>query len=310
VIPTPDEPARSNGAAPTPRVSVVIPSFENARFIEQTVHSVLDQTFTDFELVISDHSSTDGTWELLQQFADDPRVRLTQVAAGGGAPANWTAVTAQARGELLKLVCGDDLLYPTALAEQVAAFDAYPEAVLVSALRDIVDAEGRPLLRARGLQGLSGLVPGDRAVRRTVAAGTNVFGEPMCILVRRSALIAAGGWDARFPYLIDQATFARVLRRGPMVALRRPLAAFRVSDQQWSVGLARRQAAHAREFHRTVAREAPGLLTTRDRVSGDVRATATAYARRALYVALRLRSRLPVNRKQPDRHTPLDRIAQ
>src|SRR6185312_3266973 len=100
----------------SPRVSVVAASFNNARFIEETVRSVLDQTFTDFELVISDNSSTAGTWELLQQFTDDARVRLTQVAAGGGAPANWTAVTAQARGELLKLVCGDDLLYPTALA--------------------------------------------------------------------------------------------------------------------------------------------------------------------------------------------------
>jgi len=288
VRPAPELPAKS-GASGTPRVSVVIPSFDNARFIEQTVRSVLDQTFPDFELVISDHSSTDGTWELLRQFADDPRVRLTQVAAGGGAPANWTAVTAQARGELLKLVCGDDLLYPTALAEQVAAFDAFPEAVLVSSQRDIVDSEGKPVLRGRGLQGLAGLVPGDRAVRRTVAAGTNVFGEPVCILVRRSALIAAGGWDARSPYLIDQATFARVLRRGPMVALRRPLAAFRISEQQWSVGLARQQGAHAREFHRTVAREDPRLLTRRDKVSGDVRASAMAYARRAVYLGMRLR---------------------
>ncbi len=80
MTPAPDLPAKS-GASGTPRVSVVIPSFDNARFIEQTVRSVLDQTFPDFELVISDHSSTDGTWELLQQFADDPRVRLTQVAA-------------------------------------------------------------------------------------------------------------------------------------------------------------------------------------------------------------------------------------
>jgi glycosyltransferase involved in cell wall biosynthesis len=274
------------------------------------VRSVLDQTFTDFELVISDHTSTDGTWELLQQFADDPRVRLTRVASGGGAPANWTAVTAQARGELLKLVCGDDLLYPSALAEQVAAFDRYPQAVLVSCLRDVVDADGRPVIKGRGLQGLSGLVPGGRAIRRTVAAGTNVFGEPVCILVRRSALISAGGWDARAPYLIDQATFARVLRRGPMVALRRPLAAFRVSQAQWSVGLARQQSAHAREFHRSVSKENPGLIRRRDTLSGDVRATAMGYARRAVYLALRARSRLSVNRTQPNRHTSLDRIAE
>ncbi len=143
-----------------------------------------------------------------------------------------------------------------------------------------------------------------------MSAGTNVFGEPMCILVRRSALAASGGWDARSPYLIDQATFARVLRRGPMVALRRTLAAFRVSDQQWSVELAREQGAHAREFHRAVNRDNPGLLTRWDRWSGDVRATGMALARRAVYAHLRRRRLRTHDGKQPERHPELDRIAE
>lgn len=294
----------------TPRVSVVVPAYNNVGFIEETVEGILAQTFRDFELILSDHSSTDGTWDLLQQYADDPRVQLMRVQPGGGAQANWTAVTDRAAGELLKLVCGDDLLYPTALAEQVAAFDLHPEAVLVACQRDIVDDTGAPMIRGRGLQGLAGLVPGAQAVRRTVRAGTNVFGEPMCILVRRSALAASGGWDARSPYLIDQATFARVLRRGPMVALRRTLAAFRVSDQQWSVELAKEQGAHAREFHRALARDNPGLLTRRDRWSGDVRATAMAGARRGVYAWLRFRRSRALHRKQPERDAALDRIAE
>lgn len=290
----------------THRVSVVIPAYNNARFIEQTVESVLAQTFSDFELLISDHSSTDGTWELVQRFTADPRVRLSRVAAGGGAPANWKAVTDRASGELLKLVCGDDLLYPTALAEQVAALDAHPEAVLVSCLRDIVDAHGDRLVTARGLQGMDGLTPGSEAIRRTVVAGTNVFGEPMCILVRRRTLAAAGGWDARSPYLLDQATVAGVLRHGPMVALRRSLAAFRISDQQWSVALAKEQGAHAREFHRSIERDFPGLLSRADRVAGDVRATVMAVARRAVYLGLRLRARRRRRGGVPD---PVDRGA-
>src|SRR5215212_5051091 len=121
-----------------PRVSVVIPAFNNERFIAATVESVLAQTFDDYELIISDHTSTDATWEVLQRFADLDQVTLTQAPPGGGAPANWAAVTARASGDLLKLVCGDDLLYPTALAEQVAAFDRHPQAVLVACQRDIV----------------------------------------------------------------------------------------------------------------------------------------------------------------------------
>lgn len=268
---------------------MVIPAYNNEKFIEATVESVLAQTFTDFELIISDHSSTDRTWELLQRFTEDPRVQLTRLKAGGGAPANWTAVTDLAGGELLKLVCGDDLLYPTALAEQVAAFDRYPQAVLVASLRDVVDADGSPVVRSRGLPGLSGLVSGEAAIRRTVSAGTNAFGEPMCVLVRREVLISAGGWDARTPYLLDQATFVRVLRHGPMVALRRCLAAFRISAGQWSVDLVRQQARQARNFHASVQGQYPGLLRRWDRPLGDVRATAMAFGRRGVYLWLRLR---------------------
>ena len=76
-----------------PRVSVVVPAFQNAPFIRATVASVLAQTYPDFELVIADHGSSDGTWEILQELAADPRVRLLRTSAGGGAVRNWNRVT-------------------------------------------------------------------------------------------------------------------------------------------------------------------------------------------------------------------------
>ncbi len=272
-----------------PRVSVVVPSYNNARHIEAAIHSVLSQTYTDFELIVSDHSSTDGTWERLQAIASDPRIRLMRIPLGGGAPANWNAVTAQARGEFIKLVCGDDILYPTSLAEQVAAFDQHPAAVLVASQRDIVDETGVPVVRGRGVQHLHGLVDGRQAVRRSVRAGTNVFGEPACVLMRRQVLLDSGGWDDRSPFLLDQATCSRVLMQGPMVAVRRPLAGFRISSTQWSVALSREQSEHARAFHRRISDEYHGLLSKSDIRIGDARATLMALKRRATYIWLRRR---------------------
>ncbi len=272
-----------------PRVSVVVPSYNNALYIEATIHSILSQTYTDFELIVSDHSSTDDTWDRLQGLASDPRIRLMRVPRGGGAPANWAAVTAQARGEFIKLVCGDDILYPTSLAEQVAAFDQHPEAVLVASQRDIVDETGVPVVRGRGVQHLHGLVDGRQAVRRSVRAGTNVFGEPACVLMRRQVLIDSGGWDSRSPFLLDQATCSRVLMHGPMVAVRRPLAGFRISAAQWSVALSREQSEHARAFHRRISDEYEGLLSRSDVRIGDARATLMAFKRRATYIWLRRR---------------------
>ena len=177
----------------TPRVSVVVPSFNNASFIEATMDSILAQSFEDFELVVADHSSVDGTWELLQHYRTDPRVRLLRTEAGGGAPRNWERVTAAARGELLKLVCGDDIIYPDCLRRQVEAMDANPSVVLVAAQRDLIDARGGLVNARRGLAGLKGRVPGRAAVRHTVVAGANIFGEPACVLVRRETLERAGG---------------------------------------------------------------------------------------------------------------------
>ena len=266
------------------RVSVVVPSFNNASFIEATMDSILAQTFADFELVVADHSSSDGTWALLQPYAADPRVRLLQTEAGGGAPRNWARVTAEARGELVKLVCGDDVIYPDCLRDQVAAMDAHPPVVLVAAQRDLIDARGGIVTTRRGLAGLAGRVPGKVAVRHTVVAGSNIFGEPACVLIRREALVRAGGWDVRHPFVIDEATYVKVLLTGDFFGIDKALAAFRLSSSQWSVSLARAQSDQVIGFHHQLADEAPGLLSRADLWRGDAMARAMAYVRRLAYV--------------------------
>jgi glycosyltransferase involved in cell wall biosynthesis len=267
-----------------PRVSVVVPSYNNAGFIEATMDSILGQTFEDFELVVADHSSADGTWELLQRYRADPRVRLLRTSAGGGAPRNWEQVTAAARGELVKLVCGDDILYPDCLRLQVEAMDANDSVVLVAARRDLIDARGAVIITARGLAGLTGCVPGRVAARHTVVAGSNIFGEPACVLIRRAALERAGGWDGRHPYVIDEATYVNVLLRGDFLGMGAALAAFRLSSSQWSVHLAREQSRQVIGFHHRLADETPGLLSRTDLLRGDAMARGMAYVRRLAYV--------------------------
>jgi hypothetical protein len=211
-------------------------------------------------------------------------VRLLRTEAGGGAPRNWDRVTAAARGELLKLVCGDDIIYPSCLADQVEAMDTNPSVVLVAAQRDLIDARGGLVTARRGLAGLSGRVPGRVAVRRTVVAGSNLFGEPACVLIRRAALEGVGGWDARHPYVIDEATYVNVLLHGDFVGIDKALAAFRLSSSQWSVHLARDQSGQVTGFHHRLADDAPGLLSRTDLLRGDLMARGMAYARRLAYV--------------------------
>lgn len=267
----------------TPLVSVVVPVYNCVAFIDAAMQSILAQTFTDFELLVSDNASTDGTWEALQRYTVDPRVRLSRHASNVGATANFNAVSDLANGEFIKLVCGDDLLYPDCLAVQVAALTAHPSAMLAASTMDVIDVTGRIVLRNRGLPGLRGEVAGTQAIRRSVLAGTNIFGGPPSALFRRTALVDAGGWDGRFPFLPELVTYCAVLVHGNLVAVPRPLWAFRISGSSESVRLLNFQASQVIVFFRELAAEHPGLLGRRHLLVGSARARMNALGRRAVY---------------------------
>jgi glycosyltransferase involved in cell wall biosynthesis len=290
-----------------PRVSVVIPTYDNDAYIRATMDSVLAQTYRDFEVIVSDHSSTDRTWELLQPYATDQRVRLFRTPPGGGAQRNWNAVSSAATGEFVKLVCGDDLLYHDTIRRQVAAFDDNDsDVVMVASPRDVVDANGRLIVRNLGLAGLRGRVQGRRAVRHSVLRGANIFGEPCCVLLRRATLVQIGGWHGDLGYMIDQATYAQALLTGDLVATDGPVAAFRVSGTQWSVQLARQQAASAAGMHRELAARQPDLLSRSDVLRGNSMAHVRALQRRFVYLYLGRRLR-PDAAVSESLHTPIRR---
>ena len=135
----------------TPAVSVCIPSYNGAEYIERTLRSVLAQTFADFELIVCDDGSTDDTVSRVQRM-DDARIRVVTPDARAGAAGNFQRAVSLARGEYVKLLCQDDLLYPDCLDTQVAALRAGADrgVVLVACQRDIVDDDDRVIYRGRG----------------------------------------------------------------------------------------------------------------------------------------------------------------
>lgn len=289
----------------TPLVSVVVPVYNGIATIDATMQSLLAQTFRDFELLVSDNMSNDGTWEALQRYTVDPRVRLIRHASNVGPTVNFKTVTDLATGEFIKAVCADDVLYPDNLEVQVKELTAHPSAVVAVSSRDVIDATGRIVLRNRGLAGLRGEIAGPDAIRRSVLAGTNIFGEPPSALFRRRAFVDAGGWDVRFPFLMDLATYCAVLlhSNGSLVAVPRPLWAFRISGAQASVGTQiRSQAGEVIGFFRALAAEHPGLLEHRYLAVGSARARMNALGRHVVYrwLGRRMRPAPPAADSQRD----------
>lgn len=113
---------------PQPRFSVVTPAYNASATLAETVASVRAQTFANWELVIVDDGSTDGTLALAQRLAaDDPRIRVVTQANRGSGGAYNTAVR-EARSDLLVMLSADDVLLPEHLAAMDALVAGHPEA--------------------------------------------------------------------------------------------------------------------------------------------------------------------------------------
>lgn len=126
-----------------PLVSVGMPVFNGARHIERAIESLLAQSFTDLELIISDNASTDSTQVLCERYAQrDARIRYIRQPENIGAPRNWNAVVEAARGTFFKWASASDECAPEFIAECVAALRANPDAVLAFGRTRFIDEDG------------------------------------------------------------------------------------------------------------------------------------------------------------------------
>ena len=126
-----------------PRLTVGLPVYNGERYVAEALDSLLGQSFTDFELIISDNASTDATAEICRRYAaSDPRVRYVRQPRNIGCNPNHNFLVGQARGEYFKWGAHDDLYGPDLLARCVAALDKYPDVVLSSVDKAVIDEAG------------------------------------------------------------------------------------------------------------------------------------------------------------------------
>ncbi|HTT66619.1 MAG TPA: glycosyltransferase family 2 protein [Gemmatimonadales bacterium] len=134
-----------------PLVSVGVPVYNAERFLARALDSLLGQTLSDFELIISDNASADGTAGICEQYARaDRRVRYVRQARNIGAARNWNVVAREARGVFFKWASGNDTCAPTMLEQCVRALQADPGVVLCYGRTELVDERDQPIERYAG----------------------------------------------------------------------------------------------------------------------------------------------------------------
>jgi glycosyltransferase involved in cell wall biosynthesis len=272
-----------------PLISICVPVYNGSAFLRDAIESVLRQTYHDLDIVVLDNASTDHTPDIIRSFKDS-RIRSVRHDSNIGASGNFNAALAIARGDWIKIVCADDMIHPSCIDRQWSAISesTCEDVVLAACARDIIDGRGRRWM-TRGYPVRLGREAGEAAIRRTVRSGTNIFGEPAAILMRRDVALEAGGFDPVYSFCVDVDLWVRMLERGSLVITPDALCSFRVSPTAWSVSLAHEQASHFRHWLATGGVARTPAVSAADRALGSRRAWLLMWQRMLFYGILSLR---------------------
>lgn len=174
-------------ASKTPQVSVIIPAYNGARYIQQAIESVFTQTYANWELIIVDDGSTDNTREVVQQYGHKLR-EFSQENQGVAAARNRGILEAQ--GELIAFLDQDDWFLPDKLMQQVACFQQHPALGIVHSGWQIVSQTGGAISDITLWQSLPQLNLADWLLWKPVFLGAMLF--------NRNWLEFAGGFNCRY----------------------------------------------------------------------------------------------------------------
>jgi glycosyltransferase involved in cell wall biosynthesis len=134
-----------------PLVSVCLPSINTFPFLRERLDTILAQTYTNWELVVVDSFSSDGSWELFEKLAQSDK-RVSIVQAPRGLYQSWNNCIQRATGEYVYIATSDDTMAPDCLEKMVAALEEHPECDLAQCRLAVIDPSGKPKLDYTGWQ--------------------------------------------------------------------------------------------------------------------------------------------------------------
>lgn len=212
---------------PAPLVSVLMTSYNRERYISDAIKSVLESTFTNFELIIVDDGSTDRTVEIAKEFAKkDNRISVYQNEKNLGDYHNRNKAASYAVGRYLKYVDSDDMIYPYGLQVYVEAMEKFPDAALGVSSRNVTPLDPFPihLDSAKAYQ------------KHFFEYGLLDFG-PTGVIIRKSCFDECGGFSGK-RYVGDQELWLKLAARFAVVELPPSLIFWRQHEgQEFKQGL-------------------------------------------------------------------------
>jgi glycosyltransferase involved in cell wall biosynthesis len=215
----------------TPLISVIIPTYNSAKYLPETLESVLKQTFKDFEIIVVDDGSSDHTPDVIKPYLD--RVKYVQKSNGGPASARNLGLT-HAKGEFVAFLDADDIWNSKKLEQQIKIMQSMPEVGIVHTGVQVIDADGQEVL----------LNHKDRKDSKTYSF-MDLFNKnkiaTSSVLVRAECFKKVGAFDEN-PEIIsleDYDLWLRIAAQYKIYFLAEPLLEYRIHNQGISQNIQR-----------------------------------------------------------------------
>ena len=221
---------------PSPLVSVIVPNYNYARYLEERIESILGQSFQDFELILLDDCSTDESRSILEHYATHPKVShyIPNEHNSGSPFAQWQRGLELAQGKYVWIAESDDSCTPELLDRLVSILEAEPQAVMAHVGSVQIDEEGKPLTRDFDGWQADGSLHRDSPKQYLYKAmrHRDTLYNASKVLFRRMAAEGIDKTYARMRYCGDGIFWLELSRWGDVLELRRKLNRFRQHTQR------------------------------------------------------------------------------
>ena len=191
-----------------PKVSIIVPTYNRSAYLQETINSIQRQSFSDYEIIITDNCSTDDTEHVVKSFAD-PRIVYSKNAENLGSVNNYNKAMEMVKGEFIHLFSDDDIMLDDCLADKLAIFERYPTVAIVHSDINTIDKSGSIIQNSHSfnvykkwarLHAVSGIF--DKKLYHKFLMANNFICMP-AVMMRTSVFNKIGYFDPALSYIVD-----------------------------------------------------------------------------------------------------------
>ena len=250
-------------------ILVFVPTYNSEKYLRQCLDSVLQQTFQDWQCVISDDASTDKSVEIAKEYEKkDTRFKVLTHEKNVGAANNWNRAKENNNSFATKILCADDYIFYDSLAIQLNLLKRFNTSIVFSE-RKILFPSGRSLHPKLPKYGQS--LSFNEAFSLYIKSGRNIFGEPVAALFKTDSLISSKTFNSNFEFALDTFCYAAIANNENVTFDSNIVGVFRVSRSQWSYKMRSEQFFHDFEFIDHLIREEGVKLSRFNVILGKVK---------------------------------------